>query len=146
MDVAVLTLKVLGLSVEALGHGIWSGTSPDRPRSLYVPSTSIGLGWVNMELLIGGQWTAAQSGREEAVTSPYDGAVAGTTPVAGPADVDAALTAAVAGARVWRSTPGHERMRVLLQAATLADERAETVAQTISAEAGKTITEARGEA
>src|SRR3954469_20884986 len=99
-----------------------------------------------MELLIGGQWTASQSGREEEVTSPYDGAVAGIAPIAGAADVDAALTAAVAGARVWRNTPGHERMRILLQAATLADERAETIAQTISAEAGKSITEARGEA
>lgn len=99
-----------------------------------------------MELLIGGQWTAAQSGRVEEVTSPFDGAVAGSVPMAGAADVDAALTAAVAGAKVWRNTPGHERMRILLQAATLADERAEAIAQTISAEAGKTITEARGEA
>ena len=67
-----------------------------------------------MELLIGGQWTAAQSGREEEVTSPFDGAVVGSVPVAGAADVDAALTAAVAGAKVWRNTPGHERMRILL--------------------------------
>src|SRR3954454_6514577 len=99
-----------------------------------------------MELLIGGQWTASQSGREEEVTSPFDGAGAGSVPIAGVADVDAALTAAVAGATVWRNTPGHERMRILLQAATLADERTETIAQTISAEAGKSITEARGEA
>ncbi len=99
-----------------------------------------------MELLVGGQWTAAQSGRVEEVTSPFDGAVAGSAPMAGVADVDAAFTAAVAGAKVWRNTPGHERMRILLQAATLADQRAETIAQTISAEAGKSITEARGEA
>jgi acyl-CoA reductase-like NAD-dependent aldehyde dehydrogenase len=99
-----------------------------------------------MELLIGGQWTASQSGREEEVTSPFDGSGAGSVPIAGAADVDAALTAALAGATVWRNTPGHERMRILLQAATLADERAEVIAQTISAEAGKSITEARGEA
>src|SRR6478735_6494129 len=99
-----------------------------------------------MELLLGGQWTAAESGREEDVTSPFDGALAGSVPMAGVADVDAALAAAVAGAKVWRNTPGHERMRILLEAARLADERAEAVAQTISAEAGKSITEARGEA
>jgi len=29
-----------------------------------------------VELLVGGQWTAAQSGRVEEVTSPFDGAVA----------------------------------------------------------------------
>jgi glyceraldehyde-3-phosphate dehydrogenase (NADP+) len=99
-----------------------------------------------MEQLIGGHWTASHSGRVEDVTSPFDGAVVGSVPLAGAADVDAALTAAVAGAKVWRNTPGHERMRILLEAATLADQRAETIAQTISAEAGKSITEARGEA
>ena len=42
--------------------------------------------------------------------------------------------------------PGARADAVLLQAAALADERAEAIAQTISAEAGKAITEARGEA
>jgi glyceraldehyde-3-phosphate dehydrogenase (NADP+) len=101
---------------------------------------------VLVELLIGGRWTAAQSGRVEEVTSRFDSVVAGSVPVAGTADVDAALTAAVAGAKKWRNTPGHERMRSLLEAATLADQRAEAIAQTISAEAGKSLTEARGEA
>ncbi len=42
----------------------------------------------------------------------------------------------------WRRTPAHERMRILLQAAALADERTPQIAATISAENGKTITEA----
>jgi acyl-CoA reductase-like NAD-dependent aldehyde dehydrogenase len=50
------------------------------------------------------------------------------------------------GAAVWRRTPAHERMTILLRAAELADERAGKIAQTISAESGKTITEATGEA
>ena len=99
-----------------------------------------------MEMLIGGTWQAAASGRTEDVTSPFDGTVTGTVPVAGPADVRAALDRAEAGAVTWRRTPAHERMRILLRAAELADERAEQTAQIISAEAGKTITEARGEA
>ena len=45
-----------------------------------------------------------------------------------------------------RETPAHERFAVLLRAADLADERAEDIAQTLSAESGKPITEARGEA
>ena len=45
-----------------------------------------------------------------------------------------------------RETPAHERVAVLLRAADLADQRAEDIAQTISAETGKPITEARGEA
>jgi len=72
------------------------------PAPVAVPSTSNGMS--QMQLLIGGQWTAARSGREDDVTSPFDGAVVGSVPVAGRADVDAALTAAVAGAWTWRST------------------------------------------
>src|SRR5215218_5279509 len=100
-----------------------------------------------MEMLIGGRWRpAAGSGRTEEVTSPYDGSIVGTVPVAGPEDVDAALAAAQAGAERWRRTPAHERMRILLRAAELADDRAEETARLISGECGKTITEARGEA
>ena len=36
-----------------------------------------------MEMLIGGTWQAAASGRTEDVTSPFDGTVTGTVPVAG---------------------------------------------------------------
>ena len=99
-----------------------------------------------MKLLIGGHWVEAVSGRQEDVTSPFDGSVVGSVSLAGLEDVDAALAAATEGAKVWRRTPAHQRMRILLQAAALADERAEAIAQTISAEAGKAITEARGEA
>jgi len=99
-----------------------------------------------VKLLIGGRWVEPRTGRHEDVKSPFDGTVAGSVPLAGLEDVDAALTAAVEGAKVWRHTPAHQRMNILLKAATLADERAEAIAQTISAEAGKTITEARGEA
>jgi acyl-CoA reductase-like NAD-dependent aldehyde dehydrogenase len=99
------------------------------------------------EMLIGGRWRPASgAARTEAVTSPYDGSVVGTVPVAGPDDVEAALRAAEAGARTWRRTPAHERMRILLRAAALADERAAGTARTISAETGKTITEATTEA
>jgi acyl-CoA reductase-like NAD-dependent aldehyde dehydrogenase len=99
-----------------------------------------------MDMLIGGKWAPAASGSSEEITSPFDGTVAGTVPVAGPPDVDAALTAAQAGAATWRRTPAHERLRVLLRAAELADERAPEIARLISAENGKAITEAAGEA
>jgi acyl-CoA reductase-like NAD-dependent aldehyde dehydrogenase len=99
-----------------------------------------------MDMLIGGRWQGAASGRTEDVTSPFDGAGAGTVPVADAADVQAALDYAERGAITWRRTPAHERTRILTRAAELADERAEQIAQIISAESGKAITEARGEA
>src|SRR5215216_1661594 len=98
-------------------------------------------------MLIGGEWRpAVGSGRAEDVTSPYDGSVVGTVPVAGIEDVEAALAAAEAGAERWRQTPAHARMKILLRAAELADQRAAEIARTISAESGKTITEATTEA
>ena len=99
------------------------------------------------EMLIGGRWRpAAGSGRREEVTSPFDGSVVGTVPLAGADDVEAALRTAAHGAQTWRHTPAHERMRILMRAAELADERAVEIARTISAETGKTITEATTEA
>lgn len=98
------------------------------------------------QLLIGGRWTAAESGGIEEVRSPYDGSVVGEVPTAGPADVELALAAAVRGAATWRRTPAHERMNILLKAAQLVDERAPQIAATLSAENGKSITEATVEA
>jgi acyl-CoA reductase-like NAD-dependent aldehyde dehydrogenase len=98
-------------------------------------------------MLIGGQWrTAIGTGKTEDITSPYDGSVVGTVPVGSARDVEAALTAAEQGAAAWRRTPAHQRMRILLRAADLADQRAGEIARVLSAENGKTITEATAEA
>src|SRR5689334_11441113 len=97
-------------------------------------------------MLIGGRWRSAiGTGKTEDVTSPYDGSVVGTVPVGGVRDVDAAITAADRGAAVWRRTPAHERFRILMRAAELVDERGSEIARMLSAENGKTITEATAE-
>jgi acyl-CoA reductase-like NAD-dependent aldehyde dehydrogenase len=99
-----------------------------------------------MPMLVGGRWREALSGRTEDITSPFDGTVVGTVPRAGVEDADAAVTAAEAGAAMWRRTPAHERMRILLRAAELIDERSGDIARTLTAENGKTIKEAAVEA
>ncbi|MFI6579220.1 aldehyde dehydrogenase family protein [Nocardiopsis sp. NPDC050513] len=102
---------------------------------------------VSAELLIGSRWRAsAKPGRTREVTSPFDGSAVGTVALAALDDVDTALAEAERGAAVWRRTPAHERMRILSRAAELADERSTGIAETISAESGKTITEASAEA
>ncbi|MEV8150827.1 aldehyde dehydrogenase family protein [Arthrobacter sp. NPDC080073] len=99
-----------------------------------------------MEMLIAGNWRGAADGRTEEVRSPFDGRTIDTVPVATVQDAQAALDRAEIGAHLQRTTPAHVRVDILLRAAALADERAEDIAQTISAETGKPITEARGEA
>jgi acyl-CoA reductase-like NAD-dependent aldehyde dehydrogenase len=97
-------------------------------------------------MLIGGQWRESLSGRTEEITSPFDGSVVGTVPRAGVDDADLAVAAAVAGAAIWRRTPAHQRMPILLRAAQLIDDRAADIARTINRENGKTIAEATIEA
>lgn len=99
-----------------------------------------------MEMLVAGNWRGASDGRLEEVRSPFDGRTIDTVPVATVKDAQDALDRAEIGAHLQRTTPAHTRVDILLRAAALADERAEDIAQTISAETGKPITEARGEA
>jgi len=96
-------------------------------------------------LLIAGDWVPSVGGRVEEVRSPYDGHIVGQAAIADTADAGKALAAAEHGAAVWRETPAHARHAVLMRAAALVDERAEAIASLLSAENGKTITEARGE-
>jgi glyceraldehyde-3-phosphate dehydrogenase (NADP+) len=97
------------------------------------------------QLFIAGEWVPSAGAEVEDVRSPYDGHVVGQAAVADVADAERALAAAERGAAVWRETPGHARLDVLIRAAALVDERVEEIAALLSAENGKTITEARGE-
>ena len=97
-------------------------------------------------LIIGGQFVSPKSGAFEEVLSPFDNRVVGEVATANLEDVNAALTAATAGFEKWRRTPAHERFAIMLKAGALADERQEEIAQIISAENGKSLVEARGEA
>lgn len=101
---------------------------------------------VHGELVIGSSWAHAHDGSLEEISSPYDGHIVGEAAVASLADVEAALAAADHGAALWRRTPAHERFAILLKAAALADERADAIAELISGESGKALTEARREA
>ena len=97
-------------------------------------------------LLLGGSWTSHKDSVLHTVRSPYSGDALEEFVLASPSDTEAALESAVAGAALWRNTPAHQRSAILLKAASLADERIESLAHTISSEMGKSIREARGEA
>ncbi|MBN3756000.1 aldehyde dehydrogenase family protein [Paraburkholderia sp. Tr-20389] len=79
------------------------------------------------------------------VRSPYDGAIVGTVRAApldaAPAIVERALT----GATVAGALPRSRRSDILSQAAVLVEARADTLARTISREAGKPLRQARKE-
>ena len=82
------------------------------------------------------------SGKQLAVTSPYDGRLVGTVEMAGLSDTQAAIDTALKGGKVLTR---YERYSVLDKARTLLLERKEAFAQLITAESGLCITEARYE-
>jgi len=91
------------------------------------------------KLLIGGEWI--ETGEWIEVRSPYDGVLVARVPKG---DADAARRA-VDAAQLAMAEPlaAHERAAILDRTAALVDERAEEIARTISAEAGKPVKAAR---
>lgn len=94
------------------------------------------------KLLIDGDWV--ETGRWIDVVSPYDGSLVGRVPMAGRDDTLRALDAAERAMR--DPMPAHERAALLDRVASLVEERADDIARTICAEAGKPLKAARIEA
>ena len=99
--------------------------------------------YVNVQLLIDGQWRPAADGRTIPVLSPATGAQIGTVAHAGKADLDAALAAADKGFKVWRKMPAFDRYKIMRKAAELMRERADSIARLMTMEQGKPLGEAK---
>lgn len=79
------------------------------------------------------------------VFSPYDGAKVGEISITPADSIDAVLQIARAGAKTARELSRGQRAEILTGAAHYLEQRAEKIAETITAEAGKTIRQARKE-
>ncbi|MFS8049949.1 NAD-dependent succinate-semialdehyde dehydrogenase [Rhizobium sp. BR 314] len=97
-------------------------------------------------LLIDGTWRAGSGSRTAAVKNPATGQIIAELSICERADLDDALAAAQKGFEIWRKMTALERCRIMLRAAGLVRERAETIAQHMVREQGKPLAEARGEA
>src|SRR4026208_1904276 len=95
------------------------------------------------KLLIDGQWVNAGPLME--VKNKYDGKVIAALPTARKEDVDAAIDAAERAEDVMADMPTYKRAEILLKPAALLRERADDMAKTIAAEAGKALKFARAE-
>ncbi|WP_267277271.1 aldehyde dehydrogenase family protein [Arthrobacter sp. CDRTa11] len=79
------------------------------------------------------------------VFSPYDGGCVGRVPITPAASIDAVLATAREGARLAGALSRSDRADILAGAARLLELRSDEFARTITAEAGKTIRQARKE-
>lgn len=98
-------------------------------------------------LFVGGEWRESASGRTYEKWNPWrPSEVAGSYAAADAADAAAAVEAASGALPAWSALPADKRAAVFRAAADALDARAETVAQDMTAEMGKPLREARGEA
>jgi len=95
------------------------------------------------KLLLDGQWVGG--GAQLEVKNKYNGEVIGVLPTARKEDLDTALAAAERAEDVMADLPAHKRASILLRTAELMRERADDLAKTIAAEAGKALKFARAE-
>ncbi|WP_372012619.1 CoA-acylating methylmalonate-semialdehyde dehydrogenase [Pseudoxanthomonas sp. 10H] len=93
---------------------------------------------------IGGRPHAGDGDHGE-VFDPATGQVTARVPLAGSDDVRVAVDAAQAAFPAWAATPPLQRARVMFRLRALLERDADALARTITAEHGKTLSDARGE-
>ncbi|MBV9604801.1 MAG: aldehyde dehydrogenase [Solirubrobacterales bacterium] len=88
------------------------------------------------QLLIGGNWTGAKSGREYEQSFPYTGEPVGRAAAAGREDAQAAVDAAGSAFAEWSRSAPAMRREILGKAAELMMERQEEIAGLVTEETG----------
>jgi malonate-semialdehyde dehydrogenase (acetylating)/methylmalonate-semialdehyde dehydrogenase len=94
---------------------------------------------------IGGREQAGRSGRHGEVFDPASARVAAHVPLADAGEVRVAVDAAQAAFPGWAATTPLQRARVLFRLRALVERDADALARMITAEHGKTLSDARGE-
>jgi glyceraldehyde-3-phosphate dehydrogenase (NADP+) len=96
-----------------------------------------------MKMFVAGRWFEKTEKLE--VRNPFDNSLVDTVPKADGGDVEAALVAAVEGARIMRAMPAYERYRILSKASQLMRQRQADLARTLTLEEGKVLRESTAE-
>ncbi len=99
-----------------------------------------------MGVLVGGQWILTDAARTMTIRSPYNDAPVAVIHRAGPAEIEAAIAAAVRAFQVTRKLASWERAAILERISAGITARREEFARVIASEAGKPIRTARIEA
>src|SRR3954470_15982349 len=98
----------------------------------------------SVSLWIDGKQKQASSARGGDITNPATGQVTKRVPFCNAADIDAAVQSAQRAFPAWRDTPALRRARILMRFRDLLDSNKDELARLITAEHGKTLTDAAG--
>lgn len=97
------------------------------------------------KMFVNGQWAEAVSGRLYEVRNPANGQVVDTAALAGPQDVEAAVSAAQAAAKGWADTAPDDRAALIRKGLQLVEAQSKEISALLTAEQGKPLFEAQGE-
>ncbi|MGA7919867.1 MAG: CoA-acylating methylmalonate-semialdehyde dehydrogenase [Candidatus Acidiferrales bacterium] len=92
-----------------------------------------------------GGWSGSQSADYIDIVNPATGERLARSPLAGKAEVNAAVDAAAAAYPAWRRTPPEDRIQYLFKLKQILEENIEELAQICTQENGKTVGESRAE-
>ncbi|MGN6767707.1 MAG: aldehyde dehydrogenase family protein, partial [Rhizobiaceae bacterium] len=95
--------------------------------------------------LIGGEWVQADSGATLDVINPATGLKMGTVPKGGKAETHRAIEAAAEAFKSWRRTSALDRSRLLHKLADALLDNQDSLAELLTMEQGKSLTESKGE-
>ena len=102
-------------------------------------------GLFKQQAYINGQWCDADNGETIVVTNPATGATLGTVPQMGAAETRRAIDAANVAFKGWRKLLAKDRSAILRKWYELMLANIDDLAAILTAEQGKSLTEARGE-
>jgi malonate-semialdehyde dehydrogenase (acetylating)/methylmalonate-semialdehyde dehydrogenase len=97
------------------------------------------------KLLIDGKFVESRSAEWRDIVNPATQEVVGRVPFATREEVDAAVASAARAFQTWKTTPIGTRMRLMLRFQDLVRQNMKRVAQTLTAEQGKTLADAEGD-
>jgi malonate-semialdehyde dehydrogenase (acetylating)/methylmalonate-semialdehyde dehydrogenase len=98
-----------------------------------------------VKMLLDGKFIESKSAEWHDVVNPATQQVLAQVPFATDAEIDAAVASAKAAFKAWKHTPIAARARIMLKLQALVRENMSRIAQTLSAEQGKTLADAEGD-
>ncbi len=98
-----------------------------------------------VKMLLDGKFIESRSSEWLNVVNPATQHVLAQVPFATDAEIDAAIVSAKEAYKTWKNTPIAARARIMLKLQALVREHMSRIAQTLSAEQGKTLADAEGD-
>src|SRR6202451_2359159 len=98
-----------------------------------------------VKMLLDGKFVDSQTSEWHDVINPATQQVLAQVPFATDAEIEAAVASAKAAFKTWKNTPIAARARIMLKLQALVREQMSRIAQTLSAEQGKTLADAEGD-